>query len=103
MPADAAITGSSQDATELLTVTAAAPESPQTFLHLIYLSPGANAHVPSQVDAIDTADEQGVGFDDRDGLRWEIVFDPDGVGLVAVRNGQMDDVPPAAPGNLQVQ
>jgi hypothetical protein len=87
-PTDATIARTSQGDTELLTVTAAAPQSTQTFLHLIVLSPAADPYTPAQVDLITGAGEEGVVFHDRDGVRWEIVFDPADVGLVAVRNDQ---------------
>jgi hypothetical protein len=44
--------------------------------------------------------ELGVGFEDRQGTRWEIVFNPDQVGLVAVR--QPNQLPPAAPQDLRI-
>ncbi len=88
MPTDAGISRTTQGGTDLLTVTAATAQSPQTFLHLIVLSPAADPYTPAPVDLIAAAAEEGVGFSDRDGARWEVVFDPDEVGLVAVRNDQ---------------
>jgi hypothetical protein len=91
LPADAAIATSSQGDTDLLTVSETSPEGPQSFVHLIYLSAAASPYTPTGVTPIATAAEVGVGLDDRAGAHWEVVFDPNGAGLVAVRN---DAVPP---------
>ena len=89
MPADVSIARTTQGGTDLLTVTATAAQSPQTFLHLIVLSPADDPYTPAQVDLIAGAVEEGVVFQDRDGVSWEVVFDPDDVGLVAVRSDQI--------------
>jgi hypothetical protein len=96
MPTDAAISRTPQGSTDLLTVTEPAAQSSQTFLHLIVLSPADDPYTPEQVDLITASAEEGVGFHDRNGTRWEIVFDPDDVGLVAVRNDQSPPAPTLA-------
>ena len=86
-PANATAQLSAQGATDLLTIRSASSGSTVDFLHIVYVSPASSRFVPGQLTSIDTPSQIGASFVDRQGQRWSVAFQKNGVGLASVTSG----------------
>jgi heparin/heparan-sulfate lyase len=101
LPAAAAVSRTTQEATDLFTTRATGSASAATdFVHVISLAPASSGYVPV-VSAIDTASEVGATVRDQAGQQWTVRFARSGVGLVAVSNGSGSSAP-AAPTGVRI-
>jgi hypothetical protein len=101
LPASAAVTRTTQEATDLFTTRATGSASAATdFVHVISLAPSSSSYVPV-VSAINTASEVGATVRDQAGQQWTVRFAKSGVGLVAVGSGSTPSAP-AAPTGVRI-
>jgi heparin/heparan-sulfate lyase len=87
LPVSATTLLAAQGPTDLLTVRATSAGLTSDFLHMVYVSPASTRFVPGQLTAIDTGSQIGVSFVDRQGQRWSVAFQRNGVGLAGVTSG----------------
>lgn len=88
LPQDATMRIEQEENTHRVTVRPAESaniDDVETFLHVFYLSPLAEAYVPPDVELIADGGDLGVTLTDRAGDRWRVLFQQDEVGLRQVQ------------------
>lgn len=103
LPANATTQLTAQGATSLMTVAAPGSGAAVDFVHVIFLTPGGDPFVPTDLATINNSSHVGASLRDRQGRLWSVAFQRSGGGPASITvDGGGGPSAPSAPTALTI-